>query len=229
MSSDAIHQRLAAMAADLEQHRTPAAVIEMISGYACEMLRADDAGVLIMHSRRRFDTPASTSAVVHQAHMLQTELGEGPCLDAIEGKATYRTGDTARDPRWPRWGPAATDLGIRSALGVRLATRTRGYGSLNIYDRGLDAFSVRDSEVAEMLAAHATAALAWSDREQGLTDALESRTVIGQAQGILMQKFDIDAEAAFSFLKRISQDENLRLVAVAEAIVQQRDANARPE
>lgn len=114
-------------------------------------------------------------------------------------------------------------------MGVRLASRGRGFGSLNIYADRTEAFTSADREVAEMLAAHATAAFAVAEKVQGLQTALESRTTIAQAQGILMQKFDIDAEAAFEFLKRISQHENQRLFSVAEAIVVQRDANARPE
>ena len=132
------------------------------------------------------------------------------------------------DPRWPRWGPRAAELDIRATVGVRLATRERGYGSLNVYSDTAGAFDDVETGLIEVLAAHATAALAATTRAEGLTTALETRTVIGQAQGILMQKFDIDSDAAFEFLKRVSQHENTKLHAVAEAIVVQRDANARP-
>lgn len=219
---------LADMAMELEQVEDPSGMLERASHYARLVLNADDAGVMRIHSRKEIETPARTTARVNQAHQLQAEHDEGPCLDAINGRATYRTDDVAKDPRWPTWGPAAAQLGIHSTLGVRLATKSRGYGSLNIYADRPSAFSQEDEEVAEMLAAHATAAFASAERAVGLNVALESRTTIGQAQGILMQKFDIDESTAFTFLKRISQHENFKLVAVAEAIVTQRDANARP-
>lgn len=223
-----VARMLADMALELEQDATPDAMLDRVCQYARLALNADDAGIMRIRSRQQIETPAATTARVGEAHQLQAELDEGPCLDAITGRATYLTDDVESDHRWSRWGPAAAAIGIHSAVGVRLATRERGYGSLNIYAERKSAFTTADAEVGELLAAHATAAFAAAERAEGLATALESRTTIGQAQGILMQKFDIDSDAAFQFLRRISQHENQRLVAVAEAIVVQRDANARP-
>lgn len=220
---------LAEMALELEQDTDPIAMLDRVSHYARLILRADDAGVMRTFSRSQIETPAATTTRVHEAHQLQVRFDEGPCLDAITGRATYVTNDVVADPRWKQWGAAVDDLGIRSALGVRLATKQRGYGSLNIYADRPDAFDQDDVELAEMLAAHATTAYASAEKAVGLQTAVESRGTIGQAQGILMQKFDIDADAAFDFLRRISQHENQRLFMVAEAIVVQRNANARPE
>ncbi len=220
---------LAEMALELEQIGDPTAMLDRVSQYARLVLDADDAGILRMRSRTEFTTPAATTTRVDDAHQLQVKFDEGPCLDAITGRATYLTNDVEHDPRWPQWGPAAAAIGIHSALGVRLASRDRGYGSLNIYANRSEAFTESDAQVAELLAAHATAAFAAAERAEGLTTALESRTTIGRAQGILMQKFDIDSDAAFAFLKRISQRENQRLFTIADAIVVQRDSNARPQ
>lgn len=220
---------LAEMALELEQDGNPQTILERVSHYARRVLEADDAGVMRLHSRSAMETPAATTDRVDQAHQLQATFDEGPCLDAIKGRATYVTNDVEHDARWPKWGPAVHALGIRSAVGVRLATRERGYGSLNVYADRVDAFTMEQVDLAEMLAAHATTAFASAEKSAGLETALESRSTIAQAQGILMQKFDIDADAAFEFMRRISQHENRRLFSVAEAIVVQRSANARPE
>jgi GAF domain-containing protein len=219
---------LAEMALELEQDRDLDTILERVSHYARRVLDADDAGVMRTVTRSQIETPAATTIRVDRAHQLQATFDEGPCLDAITGRATYVTNDVPNDSRWPQWGPAVAGLGILSAIGVRLATHERGYGSLNVYADRLDAFTTTHVELAEILAAHATTAFAAAERAAGLETALESRTTIAQAQGILMQKFDIDADAAFDFLRRISQHENKRLFAVAEAIVVQRNANARP-
>lgn len=224
-----IQQTLAEMALELEHHRTRDAVMRRVSEYAVEILGADDAGILMMEGRQQLVTPAATSPLVDRVHQMQADLGEGPCLDAIAGRATHLANDVANDPRWPVWGPAAAEIGIASAVGVRIATRDRGYGSLNVFSKSRDAFTETSAEIVEMLAAHVTAAIAASHREEGLMTALETRTIIGQAQGILMQKFGIDADTAFSYLRRMSQHENVRLTVLAEAIAVQRDANARPE
>ena len=223
-----VARMLANMALELEQDGTSVAMLERVTQHARLVLDADDAGVMRTRSRSQIETPAATSSRVDEAHQLQAQLDEGPCLDAIEGRATYRSDDVQNDLRWPQWGPAAAAIGIRSALGVRLATRTRGYGSLNIYADRPSAFTSSDEQVAEMLAAHATTAFAVAERAEGLATALESRTTIGQAQGILMEKFGIGSGPAFEFLRRISQHENRRLFTVAEAIVVQRDSNSRP-
>lgn len=223
-----VNKMMADMALELEQDGNPETMLDRVSHYARLVTDADDAGIMRVRTRSQIETPAATTPRVAQAHQLQVEHDEGPCLDAIKGRATYRTDDVETDSRWPGWGPAAALLGIRSALGVRLATKDRGYGSLNIYADRPSAFSAADEEIAELLAAHATAAFAAAERAEGLSTALETRTTIGQAQGILMQKFDIDADAAFQFLRRISQHENRKLLTVAEAIVVQRESNSRP-
>ena len=223
-----VARMLADMALELEQVTDPDAMLQKVSEYACAALGAADAGIVRVHSRSQVETPAATSERVDETHQLQSKYDEGPCLDAIHGRATYQSDDVEADLRWPQWGPAAAALGIHSVIGVRLATRDRGYGSLNIYADRHSAFTAAEAEVAELLAAHATAAFAAAHRADGLQTALDSRTTIGQAQGILMQRFGIDSDAAFEFLRRISQHENKRLVVVAEAIVVQRDANSRP-
>ncbi len=224
-----LQRTLAAMAVELDGLRTFEETAEAVSRYARTLLDADDAGVLLVKSRRELITQCGTSEVVHRAHQLQADFDEGPCLDAIKGRATFVTGDSANDPRWPSWGPAAAEIGIHSAVGVRLATATEGFGSLNVYATRTGAFTAEHVHLAELMAAHITVALAVAKREEGLTTALETRSVIGQAQGIVMQTFGVDAPTAFEFLKRISQHENIRLNALAEAITVQRNANARPE
>jgi GAF domain-containing protein len=221
-----VARTLADMALELEQDGNPQSMLDRVSHYARLLLDADDSGVMRTHSRSHVETPAATTPRVDQAHQLQARFDEGPCLDAIEGRATYRSDDVLTDARWPRWGPAAAGIGIRSTIGVRLATRARGYGSLNVYSDRPDAFTAADEKIVEMLAAHATAVLAIAERADGLATALESRTTIALAQGILMEKFALTPEAAFEFLKRISQHENRRLFTVAEAIVVQRTSNA---
>jgi len=223
-----VARMLADMALELEHDGDPSSMLARVSHYARLILDADDAGVLRTHSRSNIETPAATTPRVDEAHQLQVKFDEGPCLDAIEGRATYRSDDVSKDLRWPQWGPAAAQIGIRSTVGVRLATRTRGYGSLNIYADRPSAFTQADEEVAEMLAAHATSVFAVAERAKGLETALETRTTIAQAQGILMQKFSIGSEPAFDFLKRISQHENTRLFSVAEAVIVQAESNSRP-
>jgi GAF domain-containing protein len=210
------------MALDLHAEPTAERTIERITEYAKIATSCDDAGIILVHARNQIETAAATSQRVGESHNLQIVHDEGPCLDAIEGESIYRSSDVGVDARWTRWGPAVADLGMHSVLSLRLETRTRRYGSLNLYADRTNAFDEDDLAVATIFVRHASVALANAHNEEGLQVAIDARKLIGQAQGILMERFDIDADRAFEFLRRQSQDHNVKLRFVAEWVVKHR-------
>ncbi len=210
------------VALDLHQQPTTEKTVDLITQYAQLAAGCDDAGIMLVHTRTRIETAASTSERVIRSHELQRELDEGPCLDALESGGSYLSPDVVSDERWPRWGPAAANLGIRSAMSVLLETRERQYGSLNLYADQEGAFDSSDLATAMIFARHASIALANAHQEQGLLTAIDARKVIGQAQGILMERFDIDADRAFEVLRRYSQNHNEKLHRVAAWVVENR-------
>jgi len=212
------------MALDLHDEPTAERTIERIADYARIATSCDDAGIMLVHARNQIETAAATSQRVGESHNLQIVHDEGPCLDAIEGEAIYQSRDVGNDPRWLKWGPSVAELGIRSVLSVRLETRTRRYGSLNLYADRVDAFDEDDVAVATIFVRHAAVALANAHNEEGLQVAIDARKLIGQAQGILMERFDIDADRAFDFLRRQSQAHNVKLRYVAEWVVEHRNS-----
>lgn len=212
------------MALDLHDEPTAERTIERIADYARIATSCDDAGIMLVHARNQIETAAATSQRVGESHNLQIVHDEGPCLDAIEGEAIYQSHDAGDDPRWTKWGPAVAELGIRSVLSVRLETRTRRYGSLNLYSNRVDAFDEDDVAVATIFVRHAAVALANAHNEEGLQVAIDARKLIGQAQGILMERFDIDPDRAFDFLRRQSQAHNVKLRYVAEWVVEHRNS-----
>ena len=214
------HKFMSQMALDLANLETYKESIDLVTQYARAAVDADDAGVLLVHARNRLETPAGTSEDVDRAHQLQAELNEGPCLDAAEGgDAIHVVRNISQDDRWPKWGRAATELGYASTIGATLEAGSRRIGSLNLYWRTSNAFDDNDVEVASLLAAHASVAVAAMKMRHDLERALETRTTIGQAQGILMRAFKIDAVQAFAYLARLSQDQNVKLAALAQQIV----------
>ncbi len=190
---------LSNMALELQDAETPSATAETISQYGRIAVDADEAGILLVQAKGRLETPAATGTVVDDAHQLQAEFDEGPCLDAIKGgDDTYLVTNTAADPRWPRWGPAAADLGFLSVIGASLETRARRIGSLNLYAHRPDAFTKSDAETVKWLATHASVAMAAADEKAGLRTALGNRTLIGQAEGVLMRALGINEDQAFA-------------------------------
>jgi GAF domain-containing protein len=218
-----VRRLLSAMALEVQGLESPLEAIDRIAHYARIAVNADDSGIMMVKTRGRFETPAATSDNIAKAHALQAELDEGPCLDAIRSdEPIYVSEDVTTDPRWPVWGTQVAGLGYRSVISVRLATKERRYGSLNAYSAGVDAFSVQDVEVMEILAVHASVAIAASQTMHDMQTALASRTTIGQAQGVLMAVYDLDPEGAFQYLRRLSQHGNTRLADVCEQVIAQR-------
>ena len=210
------------MALELHEEPTAERTIERIAEFAKAATSCDDAGIMLVRGRNQIETAAATSSRVGESHNLQIIFDEGPCLDAIEGGPLYLSGDVKADLRWPAWGPAVSELGMRSVLSIRLETKTRRYGSLNLYSERLDAFDDDDIAVGSIFVTHASVALAAAHNEEGLQVAIDARKLIGQAQGILMERYDLDANRAFDFLRRQSQHHNIKLRDVATWVVEHR-------
>ena len=216
-----LNKLLAQMALELSEHETSEDTLDAVSQYARVAVNAEEAGVMLVHARGKIETPAATSKQVDEAHQLQATYGEGPCLAAVEGgDEIYVVRNTLGDERWPRWGKAAYELGYMSVVSASLHTSSRRIGSLNVYSRRVDAFDDADVDVVGLLSGHASVAIAASSTKEELHKALGTRTLIGQAEGILMFALDVDATQAFAYLRRLSQDQNVKLVDVARAIVE---------
>jgi GAF domain-containing protein len=212
-------RELAALTVD-EEHvdETAASVVAV----ALQTLECDFAGLTVFGRGGTLTTLAPSDPVVEQADKLQYELHEGPCVAAAEDRSTYVSQDLATDPRWPQWGPLAAELGMGSLLGTPLVCGEHVLGALNLYCAAGHQFSPEDRDMAQVLAVHAATALIAVRERENLRAALDGRTLIGQAQGILMERFDIDGGRAFEVLRRYSQTQNLKLRVVAEDVVMHR-------
>jgi GAF domain-containing protein len=171
-------------------------------------------------------TSAPTSPLVAELDALQTSLGEGPCPDVLGGLDSVYVDDLTDSPTWPRFGPLAAQAGLRSALAYRLFAGPETLGSLLMYARLPGAFNATDRAQGLIFATHASMALSVAQsqatergRSTNLQTALLSREIIGQAQGILMERERITADQAFDLLRRSSQHLNLKLRDVAQELV----------
>ncbi|MCX6396591.1 MAG: GAF and ANTAR domain-containing protein [Propionibacteriales bacterium] len=196
---------------------------ESVVALACETLDCQFAGLSVFRAGGTFETMAPTHPVVSEADQLQYGLQEGPCVEAAWEETTFLSYDLARDPRWPNWGPKAAALGFGSMLAARLSIGDQTIGALNLYATELRDYSPDDRATAVIFASHAAATLVSVRERENLKEAIEGRTVIGQAQGILMSRFDLDADRAFSVLRRFSQTQNIKLRSVAELVISNGD------
>lgn len=170
---------------------------------------------------------ASPSATIRQLEALQSQTGQGPCTEALAGQEAIYVPDLLDDDRrWPAFSPEAASLGMRSALAYRLSVQGRTLGALQLYAELPAAFSASDRAQGLLFAIYAGLALAQAQAQEAeeaklddLQIALVSREIIGQAQGILMQREKITAEQAFQLLRRSSQHLNRKLRTVAQDVV----------
>ena len=185
----------------------------------------DCAGLFVLKAGR-VTTPVHTDTVVAELDALQINGHEGPCLDSIAQGTAFYAEDLAGDHRWPNFGPAAAAIGVRSLLALCLSGDGT-VGALNLYARYPLAFGAVDRARGLVLAGLAGLALSVAEaheeearRAENLRQALVTRELIGQAQGILMERERITAEQAFDILRRASQHLNTKLREVAQQLVE---------
>jgi transcriptional regulator with GAF, ATPase, and Fis domain len=166
-------------------------------------------------------SPASSNDVPRRVDKIQSELGEGPCIDAIKEHEVFQTGDLRNEKRWPEFSRRAhEETGVCSILSIRLFFEEDTMGALNLYSTAHDAFDDSDVALGSVFAAHASVAMLAARRQEGLERKAESRDVIGRAKGILMARSGVDDEQAFALLVRASQRMNVKLRDIAQQIAE---------
>jgi GAF domain-containing protein len=200
-------------------------VLQRVVALAVKTIAGCDAcGILFLKNPER-TARAFRNPILADVDTMQIRVGQGPCLDAVAQGGTIYAADLADDPRWPAFAPMATEAGVRSLLAFRLsAERTIAVG---LYAHVPGTFGASELAAgltfATLAGVAVTAAL---DREEdrrradNLQEAMRSREVIGQAQGILMERERITADQAFDRLRQASQRLNVKLRDVADSLVE---------
>ncbi|MET9445094.1 GAF and ANTAR domain-containing protein [Streptomyces sp. NPDC006610] len=215
-------ERMAAFARDLLAKDSTQETLDAISVQAVGLLEGCDAAGVLALRKGEVVTLSAYGEMVEDSDRLQGELCEGPCFDAArrtDGERMFRIADLTRpQPDWPRYAPAARDLGVGSMMGFLLYTRDEDYGALNVYSRRPGAFTAQSETAGLVLASHAAVALAAARTVDQLEQALDSRHAIGEAMGILRERHRLSEDEAFDVLRRISQTHNVKLREVARTI-----------
>jgi GAF domain-containing protein len=198
----------------------PSALDTIVDVARRSMPGIDHVGVTLAHRKGRLETVAATDQLVRDLDDLQYGLGEGPCVHAMRSDPVVVVETARHEQRWPRYIPEAVRRGLRSQLGLRLFVEAEEtLGGLNLYSTSSDAIHQETRQLAEVFAAQVAVALKHVLLEETLSTALESRTMIGTAVGIIMERYDLDNERAFGYLSRVSQHSNVKLKDVAAGIV----------
>jgi len=189
----------------------------------------DGASVSIRDGDGAIQTLTASDEMAIQVDQLQYELREGPCYDVISGMRSTIVTFMDDEARWPRFAPRAAELGVGSMMSFELTEAPRLRSALNLYSRQGGALQADAVNVAELFAEHASRTLDLVQRVEQLEAALRTRTVIGQAIGITMERYSITHDRAFQFLVRLSQSTNVKLRDISGDIVEEHDERASHE
>jgi len=224
-TTDELEQNVSAVARALFATGTVDGTLQRTIELAVDTIDGcDAAGVFVVRDEKLITAAASIPLVV-ELDQLQFTTDEGPCLDAVSDGGTVYAADLADDPRWPEFGPAAVQAGIRSTLAFRLSAQP--ISALNLYAHLPAAFGATDRAKGLIFATLAGLALDAAGQRAGdeqrlanLHGALRTRELIGQAQGILIERERITGDQAFDVLRRASQHLNVKVREVARALVE---------
>lgn len=198
-----------------------AALGKLIEHAADSVSGAEYAGITVANHQRFVETAAATHRYPVVLDEIQSRYQQGPCLSAAWEHHCIRIDDLATDDRWPRYRDEAIEqTPIRSIMAFRLFGDSKTVGALNFYAEPAHAFDDDSVERGLIYAAHT--ALTWKvlRRDEQFNSALASRDFIGQAKGLVMERFRIDAVAAFEVLKRLSNESNTPVAEIAQQLVE---------
>jgi transcriptional regulator with GAF, ATPase, and Fis domain len=195
-------------------------ILQSVTTTAVELIGgADCADVLLISGPDMFRSMAATSQLAIDIDGMQQRFRQGPCLDAAVGHSVVLCNDLAHDPRWPDFTKAAMSVGVHALLSFQLFTHNGRMGALNLFGLTPDVFTAEAEALGAMLATHIANAFIADDKELQFKSALNSRDTIGQAKGMIMERFGVDAVQAFQLLTKLSQQSNIRVAEVAAEIV----------
>jgi GAF domain-containing protein len=199
----------------------PLALDEIAAGAAQLIPGAQYAAITVTGDDGAVATPASTHRYPEILDDVQYEGHVGPSVDAARDRVIVRIDDLTQDGRWPQYRVNALErTPIRSVLVFPLTARTHALGALGVYSDRAHAFDDAAFAVAQAYATHAS--LAWDAvrRKEQFQAALATRDIIGQAKGMIMERYGCDSDHAFDLLKRLSQETNTRLRDLARQLVE---------
>jgi GAF domain-containing protein len=195
-------------------------IAELAEHAAIEIPGAQYAGITVTRNAKHIDTPAATHKWPILLDEIQQLHREGPCLTAAWEEKTIHVADLETDDRFPLYRRDVLEqTPIRSVMSFQMFIAGHTMGALNVYAEEPHAFGPETRTTGLIFAAHTSVAWNAARRDEQFKRALASRDIIGQAKGMIMERYGVDAVQAFEVLRKLSQDSNVPLVRVATELV----------
>jgi len=220
---ESTHLRIAEIVHDLHSRQDTDAdtvIAELVEHAAVEIPGAEYAGVTVTRNARHIDTPAATHKWPVLLDEIQQRHREGPCLTAAWEEMTIHVADLETDHRFPLYRRDALEqTPIRTIMAFQLFIAGETMGALNVYAEKAHAFTSQSREIGLIFASHSSVAWNSARRDEQFRQALSSRDTIGQAKGMIMERYGVDAVQAFGLLRKLSQEANVPLIRIATELI----------
>lgn len=185
-----------------------------------------EVGVILMRHKRAA-TVAASSEEARSVDEIQHGFGVGPCLHAAATGEVTVVEDVRSEQRWPKYFQAIAESGYFSILGVPLDLGEAGSSAaLDFYATKPNVFTPEIVRLAEEYALHAARALQLSVRVAASTEkaahlqaAMEARTVIDLAVGIIIAQNRCSQDKAIEILKNAASNQNVKMRVLAQQLV----------
>ena len=225
---DAAHRRIAEIVQEMygrDDVDSDTVIAEMVEHAAVEIPGVQYAGVTVTRNAKHIDTPAATHKWPILLDEVQQRHREGPCLTAAWEEKTIHVKDLTTDERFPLYArDVLAQTPIRSVYAFQMWIAGETMGALNVYAETPNAFGPGTRDIGLAFATHSSVAWNAARRDEQFKKALASRDVIGQAKGMLIERYGVNAIQAFELLRKLSQDSNTPLIQIASDLVEKQQS-----
>jgi transcriptional regulator with GAF, ATPase, and Fis domain len=218
-TSDDINSAMRELAVNFPRAGDLDTTLGTVTAAAVTLIDGLDYADVMMIDGNEFRSVKPTDPLVSKLDDAQMRLRQGPCITAAVADSVVRCPDLTGESRWAEFAAVAVEAGVHSMLSFQLYSHAGGAGALNLFSRNKFAFDLRAEATGALLATHAAVAVMAATTYTQLHSALASRDMIGQAKGVIMERFHVDAVHAFTLLTKLSQDTNTPLRTVAQQLL----------
>jgi transcriptional regulator with GAF, ATPase, and Fis domain len=211
-----VARELSELARELQAENDPQQVMQRVVDAAVEEIPGATVAAITLLQRGQFSSPVHSDELAVRIGEIEVRNGEGPCVDTSRQELTVRSDDLRSEQRWPRFAAEVVELGVLSAISFQLFVEADSMGALDVYSDTAHAFDDDAENIGLLLASHAAIAMSAIREVTNLHTAMDTRDLIGQAKGILMERYKVSAARAFDLLLLSSHNTNTKLRDVAE-------------
>lgn len=203
-------------------------VLTLLSERTVTLLPVAACGVLVRDASDVLHVIGSSSASAHLLDLFQVQNEEGPCLECLATGRPISMNAAGAAVRWPRFGALLVSEGFAAVHALPIASRDVVVGALNLF--AVDSLGEAELEVAQALADVAAMLLLQTDVVEDavvvarrLYMVVQDRSTVGQAIGVLVERFDLDPDGALRRLREVATEYAVALVALSAAVVSRDD------